>query len=45
MRNTLDAMHVERNVLASLLKHLLGEKDTLVVRWDMQAVDSRNNGF
>jgi hypothetical protein len=38
VRNTLDAMHIERNISANLQKHLSGEKDTLAVRRDMQEV-------
>ena len=34
-------MHVEKNVAASILGYLLGEKDTVAVRKDMEAVDIR----
>jgi hypothetical protein len=36
IRNTLDVMHVEQNVLDNLLRYLIGEKDTLEVQKDMQ---------
>lgn len=36
IRHTLDAMHVERNLSANLLKHLWGERDTLGCRRDME---------
>lgn len=36
VRHTLDAMHIERNVSANILKHLSGEKDTLACRRDME---------
>jgi hypothetical protein len=34
----LDPMHIEGNISANLLNHLTGEKDTLAVRTDMEAV-------
>jgi len=38
IRYTLDAMHVERNISANVLKHLFGEKDSLGTRRDMEEV-------
>ena len=35
VRNTLDVMHIERNVSDNILRHLFGEKDTLATRQDM----------
>ena len=35
IRNTLDVMHIERNVSDNLLRHLFGEKDSLETRRDM----------
>ena len=34
--NTLDVMHIERNISDNLLKHLFGEKDTVALRRDME---------
>jgi hypothetical protein len=34
--NTLDVMHVERNVSDNLLSHLFGERDMVEVRKDME---------
>lgn len=42
MRHTLDAMHVERNVCNNLLLHLLGDKDTVKVRRDMEVARSHD---
>ena len=36
--NTLDAMHIERNISANVQKHLSREKDTLAVQCNMQEV-------
>ena len=36
IRNTLDVMHIERNVSDNILRHLFGEKDTLETRRDME---------
>ena len=36
VRHTLDVMHVEKNVAATLTGFLLGEEDTVAVRKDMQ---------
>jgi hypothetical protein len=46
-RTILDPMHIERNILANLLNHLMGEKDTLAMRRDMEevAVASPHPGF
>lgn len=38
VRNTLDVMHVERNINANVLKHIFGEKDTPAVRRDMEHI-------
>lgn len=38
IRHTIDVMHVEKNVSASILGFLLGDKDTISVRKDMEAV-------
>lgn len=38
MRNTLDVMHIERNVSDNILRHLFGEKDSLATRQDMEEV-------
>lgn len=35
IRNTLDVMHIERNVSDNILKHLFGDKDTPATRRDM----------
>ena len=35
IRNTLDVMHIERNVSDNIMKHLFGEKDTTATRLDM----------
>ena len=37
IRHTIDIMHVEKNVSASILGYLLGERDTVSVRKDMEA--------
>ena len=39
IRHTIDVMHVEKNVSASLLGYILGEKDTVAVRKDMEQVN------
>jgi hypothetical protein len=31
-------MHIERNISANVLKHLIGEKDTLEIQRDMEDV-------
>lgn len=36
IRNTLDVMHIERNVSDNLLRHLFGDSDTLETRRDME---------
>ena len=36
IRNTLDVMHVERNISDNILRHLFGEKDTTALRRDME---------
>jgi hypothetical protein len=36
IHHTLDVMHIERNVCVSILGYVLGEKDTVEVRADMQ---------
>jgi hypothetical protein len=36
IRHTLDVMHIERNVCTSALGYVLGEKDTVQMRADMQ---------
>ena len=41
MRHTLDVMHVEKNVSENILKTLLGEKDTVKVRKDMEEAGMR----
>jgi hypothetical protein len=38
IRHALDAMHIQRNISNNMLKHVFGEKDTPVVRRDMEAV-------
>lgn len=38
VRNTVDVMHVERNISASVLRHIFGEKDTAATRKDMEQV-------
>ncbi len=38
MRHTLDVMHCEKNICENLLKVIFGEKDTLVVRKDMEDI-------
>jgi hypothetical protein len=34
--NTLDIMHVERNVLGNIFKYLFGDKDTIEVHKDLE---------
>ncbi len=36
IQNTLDVMHVERNVLESILKYLFGDKHTIEVHKDLE---------
>lgn len=36
--NTLDVMHIERNVSANVMAHLFGEKDTPAMRMDMESI-------
>ena len=36
IRHTLDVMHVERNVSNNILKHIMGEKDSVAGRRDME---------
>ena len=38
MRHTLDPMHCEKNVSQSMLGYILGEKDTVQVRRDMEEI-------
>jgi hypothetical protein len=38
VRHTLDVMHCEKNICENLLKVIFGEKDTLVVRKDMEDI-------
>ena len=38
IRNTLDVMHIERNISDNILRHLFGEKDTIALRRDMEEV-------
>lgn len=38
VRNTLDVMHIERNVSDNILRHLFGEKDSVATRQDMEEV-------
>ena len=35
IRNTLDVMHIERNLSDDILRHLFGDKDTTALRRDM----------
>ena len=35
IRNTLDVMHIERNVSDNVIRHLFRDKDTLETRRDM----------
>jgi hypothetical protein len=35
LRHTLDVMHVEKNVSANILGHVVGEKDIVSMRHDM----------
>lgn len=41
IRHTLDVMHVEKNVAASVLGFLMGEKDTVACRKDMESIGIR----
>ena len=36
IRNTLDVMHCEKNIIESLMKTIFGEKDTLKVSMDLK---------
>lgn len=40
VRNTLDIMHIKRNVSDNVVKHFFGKKDTLATRQDMRDVSS-----
>ena len=41
VRNTIDVMHIEKNIAENLIKTLFGEKDTPNVRLDMQSKNIR----
>lgn len=41
VRHTLVVMHCEKNICENLLKVIFGEKDTLVVRKDMEDIGIR----
>ena len=43
IRHTLDVMHVERNVSSNVLKHVMGEKDTVAGRRDMEEAGKFQN--
>jgi len=36
IRHTLDVMHIEKNICESLIKFIIGAKDTMKVRHDME---------
>ena len=36
IRNTLDVMHIERNISDNIVRHLFGEKDTTALRRDLE---------
>lgn len=38
--DTLDVMHVKKNILANMPKHLFEDKDVVIVRRNMQATDA-----
>jgi hypothetical protein len=42
LRHTLDVMHIEQNVCLSMLGYLLGEKDTIAMRKDMEEASSHH---